>query len=174
MELLYINKVNDNRQAFASRVIAIAANLNIEPDWLMVVMNFETAGKFSPSIKNPSSGATGLIQFMPATAIELGTTTDELAMMSNVEQLDYVEKYFRMQIRRHGTIDNIAEAYLAVFYPAAISWAMDDVFPQKVYRQNSIFDLNKDGVINKQEIIDRILQTVPANYKASISQKKTS
>lgn len=42
-----------------------------------------------------TSGATGLIQFMPATAQGMGTTTAALAAMSAVQQLDYVQRYFK-------------------------------------------------------------------------------
>ncbi len=174
MALVYIERVKDNQAAFEKKVIAIANKHNMDANWLMVVMNFETAGTFSPSVRNPLSDAIGLIQFMPVTAVDLGTTTAELAAMSNIEQLDYVDRYYGKVILRQGTIDNVAEAYLAVFYPVAISWDMQTVFPQRVYRQNTVFDLNKDGQITKQEIINRILSTVPASYKTAIGQKKTS
>lgn len=52
----------------------------------MVVMSFETGGSFSPSERN-GIGATGLIQFLPGTPRGLGTTTDQLANMSSVDQL---------------------------------------------------------------------------------------
>jgi len=174
MPLLYEEKVKINSTAFTNKVRAIADKYNLDPNWLMVVMNFETGGTFSPSIRNSSTGATGLIQFMPATAQDLGTTTDALASMTNVAQLDYVDKYYSGIVRREGTIDNVAECYLAVFYPAAIPWAMDKVFPDMVYRVNKVFDLNKDGTITKQEIINKILSTIPAGYTQIISQKKTS
>mgnify|MGYP001016549901 CR=1 FL=1 len=171
--MLFQEKVKINRDAFLKRVAEVASNCNMQPEWLMAIMNFETAGTFSPSIKNPSTGATGLIQFMPATAKEMGTTTDALAQKTNVQQLDDVERYFRMQIRRYGTIDNVAEAYLAVFYPAAIAWPMERQFPAAVYRQNKVFDLNSDGTLTKTEIIQKIVSTIPAAYRNAIVEKKT-
>lgn len=171
--MLFQEKVKINRDAFLKRVAEVASNCNMQPEWLMAIINFETAGTFSPAIKNPSTGATGLIQFMPATAEELGTSTAALAAMTNVQQLKYVEQYFRMQIRRHGTIDNVAEAYLAVFYPAAIAWPMERQFPAQVYRQNKVFDLNSDGTLTKTEIIEKIVSTIPAAYRNAIVEKKT-
>lgn len=47
---------------------------------------------FNPSATNPS-GATGLFQFMPAVAKELGTSTDKILKMSPAEQLDLYDKY---------------------------------------------------------------------------------
>lgn len=167
--LLYQEKVTP---AFAEKVIAIADKYNLNPNWIMVVINFETSGTFSPSIKNPYSSATGLIQFLESTANELGTTTAALARMTAIEQLDYVDKYIGMQVRRHGTIDNVGEMYLAVFYPASISWSMDKVFSPSVYLVNKVFDGNKDGQITKQEVVDAIIAKVPATFAAAISEKK--
>jgi hypothetical protein len=66
---------------------------------------------------NKISGATGLIQFMPSTAKSLGTTTDVLLSMNNIQQLNYVLAYLRPY---KGKMNNFVDVYLAVFYPAAI------------------------------------------------------
>jgi len=73
----------------------LGTKYNVPPMALMAIMDFETGGSFDPAEPNQAgSGATGLIQFMPKTARSLGTTTAELAQMSQTEQLVYVEKYF--------------------------------------------------------------------------------
>jgi hypothetical protein len=60
--------------AFRHKVIAIAARLAMDPNHLMAIMAFETGRSFDPAVTNHAgSGATGLIQFMPATARSLGT-----------------------------------------------------------------------------------------------------
>ena len=69
---------------FKRKVIDIARNLGTDPNYLLAVMSFETGHRFSPSVRNKASGATGLIQFMPKTAQSLGTTTDKLAAMTEV------------------------------------------------------------------------------------------
>ena len=90
--------VSGNRHVtpeFIRGVEAMAGRLGTQPEYLLAVMSFETGGSFSPGIRNGAgSGATGLIQFMPATARELGTSTEALARMSATEQLEYVERYF--------------------------------------------------------------------------------
>src|SRR5690349_9048276 len=100
MSLIFLEKVKENQSAFAKKVEQIGKELNFNPNWLMALMNSESAGTFSPSILNfAGSGAVGLIQFMPKTAIYLGTTVEKLAKMSNVEQLDWVKKYIVTTMR---------------------------------------------------------------------------
>lgn len=171
MALLFIEKVKINSTAFASRVKDIASNLGIPADWLMIVMNFETGGSFSPSVKNPLSSATGLIQFMEATAQDLGTTTAALAQMTNVQQLDYVYKYLARVQKTYGQFNHLVDVYLAVFYPASIDDSLDFVYPNRVYAVNKGFDINGDGRILKSEIQDKILATVPAAYREQIKKK---
>ena len=86
------NKVTTNKEAFLQKVKLIAVKLGIDPNWLMFVMNSESG--LNPAAYNPNGGASGLIQFMPDTGVGLGTTTAALRQMSNVDQLDYVYKYF--------------------------------------------------------------------------------
>ena len=62
--------------------------------YLLSCMAFETAGTFSPSVQNGKTKATGLIQFMPTTAKDLGTTIEALKAMDFMTQLDWVFKYF--------------------------------------------------------------------------------
>lgn len=169
--LLFIEKVKLNSTAFAKRVTDIASALGIPADWLMVVMNFETAGTFSPSVRNPQSSATGLIQFMEATAKDLGTTTAALAQMTNVQQLDYVYKYLAKVQRTYGSFNDVVDVYLAVFYPASIPKPLDYVYPNRVFAVNKVFDTNKDGRITKAEIKEKILATVPAQYRENIKKK---
>ncbi len=150
--------------AFTTKVLEVCKDLDIlDPNWLMQVMDKETWWKFSPSVKNGAwSWATGLIQFMPSTADSLGTTTDELAAMSAVDQLDYVKKYFEPYTWK---LTNLASVYMAVFYPAALSdlqsWDMDKVIftkldkdgkETKAYRQNKWMDTGNDGTITIQDI----------------------
>lgn len=105
-------------EPFRTRVIRIASFLETDPSFLMACMAFETGGTFSPSIRNAAgSGAVGLIQFMPQTALALGTTSEALARMSAFEQLLYVESYFRP---RRGKLKKLSDVYMAILWPGAI------------------------------------------------------
>ncbi len=136
--------------AFKAKLIEIAENIGVELDYLISAMAFETGETFSPSIKN-SSGATGLIQFTPATASELGTSTDDLARMTAEDQMDYVEKYFYPYKNMLKTIEDV---YMAILWPTAIgkpnSWVLFSS-PSAEYRRNSGLDTDKDGNVTKEE-----------------------
>lgn len=142
--------------------------IGIPVDWLATVISFETAGTFSPSIKNAAgSGATGLIQFMPKTAAGLlGGTPDEaikrVAAMSFKEQLKLVEKYFAPY---KGKLKSLDDVYLVVFYPAAVGKPADWVVAPagtKVYEQNRVFDVNNSADITKTEITATIRKVLAA------------
>lgn len=148
-----IENVNDD---FKQKVIQIAADIKTDANFLMAIMSFETGGSFSPSETNKFTNATGLIQFMPSTAKSLGTTIDELAKMSQLRQLDFVEMYFKPFKNRLKTLE---DAYMAVLFPAAIGKGDGHVLfksPTKAYKQNSGLDLNGDGLITVREAAERV------------------
>lgn len=117
-----INKVPGDVASFGQKVIEISNDLQVHPDSLMAIMDFETGGSFRPDQWGGSGGHyVGLIQFGAAAAEELGTTRADLAAMTGTEQLTYVKRYFKMWRQRLG-IDRfagIADLYLIVLYPAA-------------------------------------------------------
>ena len=138
--------------AFRERVIAMAAELGTDPDFLMAAMAFESGETFSPSVKCAAgSGATGLIQFMPSTATGLGTSIAVLAAMSPEDQLDYVLKYLHPYRNRIGSLEDL---YMAILKPVAIGKPESFVVFKsgtRAYEQNSGLDANKDGQITKDE-----------------------
>lgn len=125
--------------------------------YLIQCMAFETGGTFSPSIRNlAGSGATGLIQFMPRTAIGLGTTTDALAKMTAVEQVEYVGLYF---LPYHKRTKTLSDMYMAILMPKYIGYPEDAVLFTEgsvAYRQNSGLDADRDGKITKAEAVRRV------------------
>jgi hypothetical protein len=165
MNLIHIEKVKTNREAFATKVLAISKELGINPNWLMQAMNSESG--LNHQAVNPTGGATGLIQFMPATAKGLGTSTEALKAMTNVAQLDYVFKYLKPW---KGRMKSYADTYMAIFFPAAIGKSRDYVLETKnlkadtIATQNRIFDLNKDKKITKGEFEDFIMRKVPKEW----------
>ena len=91
-----------------AKVIEIASDLKVSPDYLMACMAFETGETFSPACKNAAgSSGTGLIQFMRPTAIALGTTVEALAKMTVIEQLDYVYDFFKPFTGKLNTLGDV-------------------------------------------------------------------
>ncbi|WP_435300717.1 hypothetical protein [Escherichia coli] len=135
---------------FKLKVIEVCERLEINPDYLMSCMAFETGETFSPNVRNPNGSATGLIQFMANTARVLGTTINELAGMTSVEQMDYVEKYFKPYT---GKIKTIEDVYMVIFCPRAVGKPNSYILYNegKSYNDNKGLDLNKDNAITKYE-----------------------
>ncbi|GAB5462087.1 transglycosylase SLT domain-containing protein [Hoeflea alexandrii] len=138
--------------AFRRKVIAVAGRLAMDPNHLMAIMAFETGRSFDPAETNRAgSGATGLIQFMPATARSLGTSTAALSRMSAIDQLDYVEAYLAPYA---GRMKDLPSAYMAVLYPRAVDKEPGYVLfrkGSKAYKLNRGLDLNGDGQVTKAE-----------------------
>jgi len=139
---------------FNKKLEKIASQLGVKSSDLIAIMKQESG--VNPQARNPS-GATGLIQFMPATARQLGTTTDDLYKMDGVQQLDYVYKYFKMTGVGNGTLGDL---YMAVFMPKYVGYDDSTVLGQsgaagfsgKVYAQNRGLDRNHDGSITIADV----------------------
>jgi hypothetical protein len=116
----------------------------------MAVMSFESG--FDPARVNSTSGATGLIQFLPSTAQALGTSTAQLAAMTAVEQLDWVEKYFAQPAYR-GKLGTLEGTYTAVLSGQAHDNSEDVLFRRGTlaYTNNSVLDFNDDEKITAGE-----------------------
>ncbi|MDP3989598.1 MAG: hypothetical protein Q8Q01_00135 [archaeon] len=160
--LLETDKVDQN---FLSSLEGMCNRLNMNCMAVLSVMHYETGGSFSPSIKNPGSSATGLIQFMGSTAKGLGTTTKKLSEMTQTEQLEYVEKYFNLIKDNFDEVNymdpkNVA---LAVFYPSAIGKGDNHIIAEegrsklddRILKANK--DHNGDGKITAKEYTGKAL-----------------
>jgi hypothetical protein len=155
----------EEKKAFNTKVVDIAKDLEADPADLMAVMKFETGGELSSKTKNRAgSGATGLIQFMPATAKELtGASSKEAAIkiledMTPTQQLDYVKKHLAPF---KGKLNSLDDVYMAVLYPKAVGKDSDyALFKEgtKAYWQNRGLDIDRDGVITKAEAASKVKQ----------------
>lgn len=152
--LPFIEKIpKSQQQAFGDKLISISQDMGMLPEWLMIVMNNESG--LNPAAKNPYGTASGLIQFTEPTAYDLGTTTAALRAMSATDQLDYVKKFFT-KYGYNKKINSVADTYLAVFFPLALTKSEDYIFPQWATDANPVFDTNKDHVLTKKEFTDYV------------------
>lgn len=148
-------------QGFYNKVVQVAKRIKCNPDDLMALMNSES--NLNPASQNPSSNATGLIQFMPTTAKGLGTSVEKLKTMSAEQQLVYVEKYL-LEVKKSAgyndtdTIDAgtlYALTFLPKFAKQEILVAQDND-PRGYYKNNAGLDFNKDGKITKADLAKQL------------------
>lgn len=173
--LLAVSGLEKTSTEFRAELCRVAQRLGTSPDYLSAVMSVES--KFNPAIKNPLSGATGLIQFMPSTAKRLGTTTSDLARMTATEQLAYVEKYFKQFA---GHLSTEEDVYMVVFCPAGLGKGSDNILAVKdgdaaspcgakssvIYSENSGLDSNQDGTITNHDV-GNVVRSVLAKAAAA-------
>jgi hypothetical protein len=151
--------------AFGTRVIALGAEHGCDPSYFMAGMAFESAGTFSPSVRNPVSQFVGLIQFGPAAAAALGTTLDALGAMTAEEQLEYVAGYFAPY---RGRLRSLSDVYMAILWPRAIGKPDSEVIfgaGSNAYLQNRGLDLDHNGAVTKAEAASLVNQRLIEGLK---------
>lgn len=163
--VIFEDLVKENKAAFIAGTKEIAAKLGVPYNWLMGLFYIECT--LNHRAKNRWTQAVGLIQFLPKTAVGLGTTAEALLAMSNVEQLEYVLKYL-MQYK--SKIKAFVDLYFAVFRPADVGKYADFVLgsvggnPAKLAQQNPGFDLDKNNELTKGEVQQAIMSAIPSEY----------
>jgi hypothetical protein len=180
-------------QAFRDRIFWIADDLQMPEGSgasdLMSCIAWESAETFSADITNAAgSGATGLIQFMPTTALPYffsaeaikkmtaaqraangRIATGRLAAMTPEDQLNYVYRYFRPW---KGKLRNLGDLYMAILWPLGVGKPDSFVLWEKgsrptTYRQNAGLDVNKDAKITRGEAVSKVLQKVAKGHEPS-------
>lgn len=144
------NLVAFKETEFLPKLKEIAEKLGVNYQDMMAIMYKES--RLNPQARNKNGGATGLIQFMPKTALSLGTTVGELFNMTAVQQLDYVYKYYAKYVRPG---DDRGTLYMATFYPAYMHKPDNTVIARsgtKTYDWNHILDVNGDKVLTVGDV----------------------
>lgn len=158
------SKLSESNQL---KVIEVAANLGINPNWLLAVIYFETAKSFSPS-KTNSIGSVGLIQFTrDKSGVAYKTINGKKYVLSDIakmdfdRQMDLVFEYFKEVKKTTGkSLNSFMDVYFAVFFPKALNQSSTYILQTAgltaslIAKQNPLFDTNKDGKITKAEIQD--------------------
>ncbi len=141
---------------FLRQVEGVAQRVGAKPEELMGVMSLETMGTFRPSVANPDTHATGLIQFMPRTAQGLGTSIGELSRMTPSEQLPWVEKYLSQPAYR-GQVGTLEGLYSAVL-PGRIMGPDEVMFRpgSAAYNANKWLDTDGQNGISVQEAVQQV------------------
>lgn len=138
----------------AASIARVAKNIGVNPNDLAAVISFETGGTFSPSAKNNKSSATGLIQFMSGSGGTkgqyYGMSRDKFASLSFDEQMNYVERYFKER-GSNFRAGNEGRNSVGDVYGAVTGWGYKE--GSKAYDLNRVWDSNKNGIIEKGEMV---------------------
>jgi hypothetical protein len=155
-------------QDFAASIESLGNDLGVDPMYLANTMYAEST--LNPSEKNKAgSKAMGLIQFMPRTAANLGTTTDELSRMTPVEQMEYVRRYFSADNLGAGRLRALRNdpsqhnVNMAVFLPSMIGKPVDTQIPQEYWRQNGSIRTPSDYTRSAEKRVNAYIQSKPVD-----------
>ncbi|WP_131368743.1 hypothetical protein [Chryseobacterium luteum] len=108
------------------------------------------------------AGAVGLIQFTPEAITDLNKryslslTKRKLALMTQLDQLDYAEKYIAMwkENNKITTKLTLADLYLVVFSPSKMNGSDDNTIlyskKSKYYESNKSVDKDNNGISKKE------------------------
>ena len=174
MSLVYLDKIPTlSRLSVEQKVRDIADRLEIDPNWLMIIFNYETAGQISPSTTN-SIGCVGLIQFCPdkAGTKKVGNTVytmNEIRSMSYSRQLELVYEFLKVY---QNKVETIYDLYTSIFYPTALGKPNSYIFGSeksdsyaRIVAQQNPSIANGDTYITRKNIIRIIdIQMKKANY----------
>lgn len=123
----------------------LASWLGVPADWLYKLIMFESS--WNPKAKNPSSGARGLIQFMPQTAKDLGYKNPDaiIAAYPDIasQLLGPVAAYFKLPGKK-GPYPTKQSLYMAVFYPVHRNVPPDTLLGKEARKANPGIDTVRD------------------------------
>ncbi len=136
-------------KAVSDAILDGAKKLGINPNDLAAVISFETGGTFSTNARNPTSSATGLIQFMEgsdgkADGKYFGMTREQFGNLLPLQQMDHVVSYLKGRGIKAGA--NVGQIYDAV---AGSGYKRGSAG----YESNKVWDVNNDGVVAKGEAV---------------------
>lgn len=173
----------ETNKTFSTSLIKLMPTGKLRPDGKS---KKENRGLNENEIKNLSenfSGAVGLIQFTPVAIDELNNyynyslTKRKLALMTQLQQLDYVEKYIEFWIKANKikTKLTLADLYLLVFSPSKMNGSNDSTTLYKegtvYYNANKSIDTDKENGITKKELAHRAYESFKEGNK---KENKTS
>lgn len=152
-DIAWSKKVSSEFVAKTKKIVtALGGN---DPSQLMSCMAFETGRSFSPTIKN-GAGAPyyGLVQFGSAALKDINVSLDSLLKMTAEQQLDCVYAFFKPYTNK---LKDLPSWYMRILWPVGVdkpnSYVLwDQATKPTTYLQNKGLDVNKDGLITREEV----------------------
>ena len=157
-----------SRSAFVAKVQSVAQGLGLPAEWLMAVMYVES--KLKPWAKNPGSSASGLIQWIDATAQAVhGVSSAQIRAMNGLQQLDLVERYLA---GFSGRLTSLWAVYFAVHFPIAVGKSDDYVLYRagsSAYNVNKALDVDKDGLVTVANVKSWLWSSLPTSARSELA-----
>ncbi|WP_438030758.1 peptidoglycan-binding protein [Sorangium sp. So ce233] len=159
----------DNDHNVLLAVAAMARRLDGDAAAFLGVIHLATGHTTSPRVRNPGSNAVGLLQLTPGTAAELGTSTEALADMCRIEQIEAAEAYFKAQKQACPGADfrQARDVALAVLEPAGLDPAQPILGVSAAICNGPFFD---DPGAGRVEISDDMIAYYKAHRKEANGQ----
>lgn len=169
--LVFLNKIpkSINQAEFEKVVRDICANPKIRisnPNWLMICMNAESNMKLVTN----GIGAYGFIQFTKSTAIDFGTTVEELKAGTWQNYMEYVRKYLTQRVKQYGSPQSAYDLYALIHFPVAFQKSGNYILysaGSDAYKGNAGLDYNKDGKVQFSEVMKFLDSKCPTFYDKS-------
>lgn len=153
------------RQREAEIIRDVADRLGTKAHWLDALINFETAGTYSPLIKNPNSSARGLIQVIDSTAQSDFGYSDSSSLV--MEYPDFESQMYNVvlpYLQKYKPFPTKQSLYMAVFYPKYRDVPRSTVFPEHVRKVNPGITTVQDYI----NFVDRRIKTSELRIPKSI------
>ncbi len=162
MALYRFANIDQTSSRFRRELESVAARLDTDPNYLAATI--ETESGFDAQAFNPVGGGGGLIGFMPSTARALGTTVQALLRLTDAEQLEWVERFYRPY---RGRLTSPEAVKMATFLPAFMDRDPSFVVGRRndptilrpsnlslgiIYEQNAAMDRDGDGELTIAEV----------------------
>ncbi len=178
MPVPYEELIKENKDAFIAKVNDVAARLSIPAEWLFVRMKNESG--LRADIRN-SIGCVGLIQFCPDTPRGSVKTIggvqyslDDIAGMSNVDQMDVVYAYYKQY---KSKLLSYHDLLLSTLFPRSMAKpdttvleAPPTLSADTIARQNPKFDIGKKGYVTVGDVRTVSLLEFPQQLLAIAEQ----
>ena len=173
----------ETQKTFSTSLIQLMPTSKLRPDGKPKKEPRGLKEKEIKDLPDGFEGAIGLIQFTPAAIKGLNDqygyslTKKKLAVMTQLTQLDYVEKYIELwkKINKVNTKLTLGDLYVLVFSPSKMNGSDDSTVlyqeGSEAYRKNASVDTidgNSDGKISKKELSKRAYDSlIEGNLKVN-------
>lgn len=148
-EILAIRGIGKTSNLFRWELTEMARRLGTNASYHAAVMAIESG--FDPAARNPTSNASGLVQFMPfwLRAQKPPLSPEGVRAMSDVDQLALVERFYRPHAAKMQTP---CDYYLATFLPIMVGADEGTVIGEKDSTERIAAGAPTKGAIYKQNI----------------------